>query len=189
MKINTDTIIIDPNPLLRKKAKPVKTPLSKEDHKLIMAMRTYVHDSKIEEIAEKEKLKAAVGLAAPQIGILKQLCVVEIEQINEKDELVVVEYALANPKIVAHSPQWCALSTGEGCLSVEKEIPGYVHRHLRVRIHAFDCISNQPVEIKANGYIGVVLQHEIDHLNGILFYDHINQKDPWKLKENTKLID
>ncbi len=189
MKINKDTIIIDPNPLLRQKAKPVDIPLSKEDQALIMAMRQYVHDSKIEEIAEKEQLKPAVGLAAPQIGILKQLCVVELEQLDEQDELVVVEYALANPKIIAHSTQWCVLETGEGCLSVEQEKLGYVHRHLRVRIRAYDCINKQHIEIKATGYPGIVLQHEIDHLNGILFYDHIDVKNPWEAKDKTKIIE
>ncbi len=189
MKINMDTILLDPHPLLREKAKPVSIPLSDEDQQLIMAMRKYVHDSKNEEIAEKERLKPAVGLAAPQIGISKQLLVVEIEQYDEDDNVSVIEYALANPKIVAHSPLYCALSTGEGCLSIIEEHPGYVHRYLRVRIEAYDAISKQIVQIKATGYSGIVLQHEIDHLNGVLFYDHIDKNNPWQAKENTKIIE
>ncbi len=184
-----DTIIIDPNPLLRQKALPVPIPLTEEDQALIMAMRTYVHDSKDEKIAEEKRLKPAVGLAAPQIGILKQLCVVEIEQLDENDDIVLKEFALANPKIVAHSVLKCALAHGEGCLSVEQEKPGYVHRHLRVRIQAYDCINNEHIEIKANGYLGIVLQHEIDHLNGILFYDHINKQDPWTPLPDTRIIE
>ena|SRR5690554_6939405 len=189
MKINMDTILIDPNPLLREKAIAINTPLSKEDQKLITAMRKYVRDSKNDEIAEKERLKPAVGLAAPQIGISKQLLVVGIEQLDEDENIEYIEYALANPKIIAHSPFYCALKTGEGCLSVLEEKPGLVHRHLRVRIHAYDCIGKQHVEIKANGYIGIVLQHEIDHLNGVLFYDHIDKDNPWEPKENTTIIE
>ena len=86
MKINLDSILIDPHPLLRAKAQPVTTPLSKVDQKVIMAMRKYVHDSKNEDLAEKEKLRPAVGLAAPQIGVSKQLIVVEIETIDEQGE-------------------------------------------------------------------------------------------------------
>lgn len=189
MKINLDSILIDPHPLLRAKAQPVTTPLSKVDQKVIMAMRKYVHDSKNEDLAEKEKLRPAVGLAAPQIGVSKQLIVVEIETIDEQGEPSLIEYALANPKIIAHSPFYSALATGEGCLSVLEAKPGYVHRYLRVRIDAYDCINNQQIEIKASGYLAIVLQHEIDHLNGILFYDYIDQENPWLAKENTTIIE
>lgn len=189
MKITTDTILIDPNPLLREKAKAVPIPLNKEDRKLIQAMRKYVHDSKIDEIAIKDNLKPAVGLAAPQIGVLKQLLVVEIEKVDEQGNSYFIEYALANPKIIAHSVALCALEAGEGCLSVIEDKPGYVHRPLRVRIQAYDCISNQQVEIKAKGYLGVVLQHEIDHLHGVLFYDHIDQDNPWVAKDKTTIIE
>lgn len=189
MKITTETILIDPNPLLREKAKPVSIPLSNEDKQLIQAMRTYVHDSKIDELAEKYNLKPAVGLAAPQLGVLKQLLVVEIEKVDNQGNSFYVEYALANPKIVAHSVTMSALASGEGCLSVIQEKPGYVHRPLRVRIQAYDCIRNQHVEIKVKGYEGIVLQHEIDHLHGVLFYDHINEDNPWLAQENTIIIE
>lgn len=189
MKITTDTILIDPNPLLREKAKPVSLPLSKEDKKLVQAMRKYVHDSKIDDIAIKDNLKPAVGLAAPQIGVLKQLFVVEIEQIDDQGNSYFVELALANPKIVAHSVALAALGSGEGCLSVLEEKPGYVHRPLRVRLQAYDCINEQHIEIKVKDYLGIVIQHEIDHLNGVLFYDHIDEKNPWVAKKNTTIID
>jgi peptide deformylase len=189
MKINVDTILIDPNPLLREKAKPVNVPLGVNDQKLITAMRNYVRDSKDEEIAEKKRLKPAVGLAAPQIGVLKQLLVVGIEQIDEDDNIEYIEYALANPKIIAHSPFYCALANGEGCLSVLEEKPGYVHRYLRVRIQAYDCVKKQHIELKASGYTGIVLQHEIDHLNGVLFYDHIDMENPWQAKDTTTIIE
>ncbi len=189
MKINMDTILIDPHPLLRTKASPVKTPLSNEDKKTIMAMRKYVHDSKIEEIAEAERLKPAVGIAAPQIGISKQLLAIEIEHSDADGNISYTELALANPKIIAHSPFYSALANGEGCLSVLEEKPGYVHRYLRIRVAAYDCIQKKDVEIKASGYLAIVLQHEIDHLNGILFYDHIDQENPWLAKENTSIIE
>lgn len=189
MKITTDTILIDPNPLLREKAKAVSIPLNKEDKKLINAMRKYVHDSKNDELATKYNLKPAVGLAAPQIGVLKQMLVVEIEKVDDQGNSYFVEYALANPKIIAHSVAQCALGNGEGCLSVIEDKPGYVHRPLRVRIRAYDCISKQQVEIKAKGYLGIVLQHEIDHLHGVLFYDHIDENNPWVAQKNTSIIE
>ncbi len=100
-----------------------------------------------------------------------------------------IEYCLANPKIISHSVQKSALSLGEGCLSVEIEHQGLVHRSARIKVRAFDILSNQEVEFRATGYLAVVLQHEIDHLNGVLFYDHINLSDPWKIEENTMIIE
>ncbi|MBS3988216.1 MAG: peptide deformylase, partial [Erysipelothrix sp.] len=73
MKINTDTIIVDPHPLLRVKSEDVSLPLSKEDYDLAMSLLTYVRDSRDPIKAEQEKLKPAVGIAAPQIGINKKI--------------------------------------------------------------------------------------------------------------------
>ena len=81
------------------------------------------------------------------------------------------------------------LASGEGCLSVEDEHQGLVPRHARITVKAYDILKQEVVEFRANGYLAVVLQHEIDHLNGILFYDRINREDPWKLEENTLVIE
>ena len=56
-------------------------------------------------------------------------------------------------------------------------------------MRAFDVMNQEEVEFRANGYLAIVLQHEIDHLGGVLFYDHINAENPWEIKENAIIID
>lgn len=189
MKINMDVIIRDDNPLLREKSVDVTLPLSAEDKELLTAMITYVRDSRDEELAEKENLRPAVGLAAPQVGVLKRMIAVVVDEWKNDDEVILHEFALVNPRIVAHSEAKSMLSNGEGCLSVDEVIDGYVPRFARIRVRGYDLLREQHVEIKAHGYLSIVLQHEIDHLNGIMFYDHINKEEPWKPIENALLID
>lgn len=189
MKINTDTIIVDPHPLLRVKSKDVPLPLNEEDLELAHSLIQYVRDSRDPLKAEKEKLKPAVGIAAPQIGINKNIFAVSVDIINENDDIETIEYLLANPKMIAHSKRECALKYGEGCLSIEEPYEGLVYRHERVTFKAFDVLKNEEVIIKESDYIGIVLQHEYDHLLGVLFYDRINKTDPWKEKANATIID
>ena len=68
-----------------------------------------------------------------------------------------------------------------GCLSVDNEHEGYVYRSYKIVVKAFDALKGEDVTITARGYDAIVLQHEIDHLNGVLFYDHIDKKDPFKV--------
>jgi peptide deformylase len=183
-RINYDTIIKDTDPSLRQKSVPLKLPLKGANLALAKRMIRYVRDSRDEEKAEKYNLKPAVGLAAPQVGAFVQLIAVVVEDDDGNES----EYLLANPKIVSHSVQEAALSTGEGCLSVEEEHPGLVYRPARIRIKAYDVLKASDVEIRITGYPAIVMQHEIDHLHGILFYDHINPNDPWGIKENAQII-
>lgn len=183
-RITYDTIIKDPAPVLREKAEPIKIPLSKKDLALAKRMYRYVKDSRDDEKAEEYNLKAAVGLAAPQIGELKQLICVMAE--DEDDNWH--EYLLANPKIVSHSVQEAALSTGEGCLSIEEVHEGYVFRPARIRVKAYDILAEEEINIKISGFVSVVIQHELDHLKGVLFYDHINKENPWLKKENAIIL-
>jgi len=148
-------------------------------------MLRYVKDSRDDEKAEIYDLKPAVGLAAPQVGVNVHIIVV----VMDDDDDNFIEYCLANPKIISHSVQKTVLSLGEGCLSVVNEHQGLVHRHARIKVRAYDILTQQEIEFKASGYLAVVLQHEIDHLNGVLFYDHINLSDPWKIEENTMIIE
>lgn len=188
-KINMDTIVLDSDPVLRQKSKPVSFPLQKEDIETIEDMLQYVRDSRDEELAEKYNLQPANGIAAPQIGILKQLTVMVVEEINKKGETFETEYALVNPRIVSHSERQVALGYGEGCLSVKDVHEGLVPRSLRITVKAYDYLQQKEVEIKAKDMLSIVLQHEIDHLNGVLFYDHINKKDPWGHTDALKIIE
>ena len=188
MKINYDTIVKDTDPSLRNKSVPVPFPMLVKDQKLGKSLLRYVRNSRDEDKAEKYNLKPAVGLAAPQIGVFRQMIAVMVDQeINGED--VTVELVLANPKIISSSIQYGALAHGEGCLSVEIEHPGFVYRSARIKIKAIDAINNEEVEFRASGYLAIVLQHEIDHLSGILFYDHINESQPWEQRENAIIID
>ena len=184
MKINSTTIILDSDPKIREKSKPVTLPLSDEDRDLLSSMLKYVRDSQVEEIAQAEGLQAAVGIAAIQLGIPKQLIVVVVP--NEDGS--VSEVALANPKIVSESVQIGYLDNGEGCLSVKDEHEGHVFRHARVKVRGYDLIQDKKITISAEGYFSIALQHEIDHLSGILFYDHIDPNDPWKEDEEAEVI-
>ena len=175
MIINKDTIIKDNNPLIREKSEDVSIPLSKEDKELLMDMLTYVNESTDDEIAEKKNLQPAVGISAIQVGIKKKLLAIVIK--NEEGK-VLYEYALANAKVVSNSIEKTYLKAGEGCLSVPEMHEGYVNRSARIKVKAYDALKDENVVIEASGYIAVVLQHEIDHFKGILYYDYINKTNP-----------
>ena len=174
-------LVKDSNPNLRKRSQEVNLPLEDKDEKLLLEMLDYLKKSQDEEYAKKHHMRAGVGLAAPQIGVNKQMLVIYYE--NEKRETV--EYALANPRIVSSSVKLCYLSSGEGCLSVDNDHPGYVYRPYKIRVKAYDLLKKENVEIVAKGYDAIVLQHEIDHLQGILFYDHISKDKPYRKLDNS----
>ena len=188
-KINMDTIVQDTDPVLRKKSEPVSFPLEKADIELMEDMLKYVRDSRDDELAKKYNLQPANGIAAIQTGVAKQMTVIITEEEMKDGSIKETEYALINPRIVAHSEKQVALSYGEGCLSVREEHPGLVRRSLRIQVKAFDYLAQKEVTIKAKDLLAIVLQHEIDHLNGILFYDHINKKQPWDAEPGLKLLD
>ena len=183
-RITYESIIKDTDPSLRQKSVPLHLPLKAKDLALAKRMLRYVRDSRDDEKADKYGLKPAVGLAAPQVGAFVQLIAIIVED----DEGNPQEYLLANPKIVSHSVQEAALSTGEGCLSVENEHPGLVYRPARIKVKAYDVLKQDMVELRVTGYPAIVMQHEIDHLSGTLFYDHINPADPWGVKPDAQII-
>ena len=170
-------IVKDSNPIMRKRSLPVDLPLSKEDKKTLDEMLEYLKKSQDEDIRE------GVGLAAIQIGLLKRMFVVYIPT-----EEGPVQYQLVNPKIIESSIRKCALEAGEGCLSVDEDHPGLVHRNFKIKLEAFDALQNKNIVISAKGYIAIVLQHEYDHLNGVLFYDHIDNKNPEMRQNNEEII-
>ncbi len=183
MKITSENIILDTDPRIRMKSEPVSLPLSQEDEELLSAMYEYVKNSQDDEIAEAENLQPAVGIAAVQVGVLKQMIAVVVPYEDGVDEV-----ALVNPKIVSESVQNAYLENGEGCLSVKDEHPGHVFRHARITVRGYDLLQNKNITLKAEGYFAICLQHEIDHLSGTLFYDHIDEKDPWKSDDQAEVI-
>ena len=79
------------------------------------------------------------------------------------------------------------ISTGEGCLSVNEDYPGRVYRSNKITVTAYDVLKQSDVKITASGYEAIVLQHEIDHLNGVLFYDRIDANNISKYPDAVEL--
>ena len=139
-------------------------------------MLEYLKLSQDDEFASKNNIRSGVGLAAPQIGINKNM--LAMYYYDEKN--VLKQYILINPKIVSESVKQAYIAYGEGCLSVDKEHNGYVYRPYKVKVQAYDLLKEKNVEYVFTGFGSMCVQHEIDHLKGILFYDHIDKKDPFK---------
>jgi peptide deformylase len=145
-------ILTAPDPRLKAKAKPVE--------RVDDAVRRLMDD-----MLETIYAAPGIGLAAPQVGVLKRVLVVDIA----KDGEVLAPVKMANPEIV-----WAAEEDAvfeEGCLSVPEHY-AEVARPAAVRIRYLDY-ENEIREIEASGLLGTCLQHEIDHLEGILFIDHL----------------
>lgn len=161
---------------LRLISKEVTFPLSKDDKKTIDEMIEYLTNSQIEKLAEKYDLRPGMGMAAIQLGIPKRYFVVVHEQ-EVKETFK--NYIIINPKIISNSEEKIYVDEGEGCLSVNRECEGIVPRYARVTIEGYDIDGNK-IRIRAREELAIAFQHEIDHLNGILFIDHIDPKNPYK---------
>lgn len=176
-------IVKDSSKSLREKSKEI-TEITPEIVSLLNKMHDYLVLSQDDAAAKKLKIRAGVGLAAPQIGQnIKALAIYYDESTDE--ETKIIDHRLVNPRIILESVQEVYLAGGEGCLSVDEEHQGYVYRHNKIQVKAFNVQTMKEEIITARGYEAIVLQHEIDHLNGILFYDHINKNDPFMIKENA----
>ncbi len=183
--IKMKDITRDGAPVLRTRAQKATFPLSDDQQKLADDMMAYLINSQDPEIAEKYHLRAGVGLAAPQVGVSLQMAAVLVP--GEKDQAPLFKEVLVNPVIVSESVQVAALEEGEGCLSVDKEIPGYVPRHDRITIK-YQTVDGEDKKIRLKDYPAIVCQHEIDHLKGTLFYDHINKQEPFKISDDAVII-
>ena len=176
-------IVKDNNPIMRKKSQPVELPLSQEDKKTLDDMLEYLKLSQDENYAKKHNIRAGVGIAAIQIGLLKRMFCIYYET-----EEGIVQYQLVNPKIIEYSVRKCALKNGEGCLSVDQDHEGLSHRYYKIKMAAFDALRNEDIIITAKGFDAVVLQHEYDHLDGLFYYDRIDNNNPNKQLMNEELI-
>lgn len=181
--LKTKDIIDEKDKRLREVSKEVVLPLSAEDKKHIDEMIEYLTNSQIEELAEKYDLRPGMGLSAIQLGIPKRYFVV----VNEYDEGKFENYIIINPKIVSNSMEKIYVELGEGCLSVNREIDGIVPRYARVTVEGYDEKGNK-IRVRAREEVAIAFQHEIDHLNGILFYDHIDKKNPYKDQDKYRAI-
>lgn len=149
------TILTAPDPRLTKVALPVDS-VTDEVRRLMSDM--------LETMYANE----GAGLAANQVGILKRVIV--IDQNAGDSDLPPIPLKMANPEILWHSED--TLKQWEACLSVPYQ-SGEVKRAARVRLRYLDE-NNKSCEIDCDGFMAKCIQHEIDHLNGILYIDHLS---------------
>jgi len=150
-------IVTLPDPVLRRKARAVTTS-DKDLHTLI------------DDMVETMREAPGVGLAAPQIGLSERLIVVEYyakEEDEEDEDAPKKVWAVLNPEIVKTSEE--TVLGVEGCLSIPGLV-GEVERHVEVHVKGLNR-HGKPMKIKAKGWLARIFQHEIDHLNGVLFPD------------------
>ena len=170
--------------VLRDYAAKVSFPLTEEEQQLAKDLMEYLEISQNEELAEKYGLRAGVGLAAPQVNVSKQMAAVLVPSDDEEDDTPIFKDVIINPVIISESVQMGALTEGEGCLSVDRDIAGYVPRRDRIPLKYQD-VQGETHKVRLKHYPAIVCQHEIDHLHGVLFYDHINKDNPFEAPEGT----
>lgn len=168
---------------LRQISKDVQFPLSKKDKETIEEMVEFLRNSQIDELAKKYDLRPGMGLAAIQLGISKRYFVV----VHEYEEGQFETYVLINPRMISNSVEKIYVDMGEGCLSVNRPVDGIIPRYARVTMEAYD-IEGRKINVRAREELAIAFQHELDHLNGILFTDHIDPKNPFKDKDNMRAI-
>lgn len=181
--LKTSDILDESNPHLREKNIDVEFPLDENTKKTINDMLEHLYYSQIEEYSKKYDLRPGMGLAAPQIGINKRFFVV----CHEETENNFKNYILINPKMISHSEELIYAEEGEGCLSVNRPTEGIVPRHARMTVEAYDEEGNL-YSIRVREELAVGFQHEMDHLDGILFTDKIDPKKPFKDKDKYRAL-
>ncbi|TFG49037.1 MAG: peptide deformylase [Anaerolineales bacterium] len=157
-------IVIVPHPMLRKKAVKV-TDFGLELQELVDDMTATLHE------------KSGIGLAAPQVNVSMQVILAEYGS-DEDENIPPTLYITINPKITRFSQQ--LVNGAEGCLSIPG-LMGDVERAHEIIVEGQDR-SGKPLKMKLNGWVARIFQHEIDHLNGILFTDRTTQV--WETDEN-----
>jgi peptide deformylase len=162
-------IVTIPDPVLRRKARKV-TEVDADVRKLI------------NEMVEAMREAPGVGLAAPQVGVSSRIVVVEFGDEEDEDAPKKL-YALINPEFVEMSED--EKVTGlEGCLSIPRLV-GEVERCQRVVVKALNR-HGKPVKLKAEGWLARILQHEIDHLDGVLYTDRATRV--WQPREDEEHV-
>ena len=183
MELPNIKILDESHKILRTVSKEVTFPLDAKTKKIINDSLDYLEMSQIPEYSEKYNLRPGMGLSFIQLGIPKRIFVISEEIENGKFN----RYIVINPKIISKSEELIYVGEGEGCLSINREVEGIVPRCARVTVEAYDEEGNL-FDIRVREDMAVAFQHEIDHLNGILFIDHIDKKNPYKNKDLMREI-
>jgi peptide deformylase len=157
-------IVTLPDPVLRRKARPV----TRFDNDL---------QTLVDDMIETMRAAPGVGLAAPQVGVSERLIVVEYPENDEEEDAPKKLFVVVNPEIRQRSQE--KETAVEACLSIPG-LQGEVERDLTVMIRG-QTRRGQPLKIKATGWLARIFQHEIDHLDGILYTDRATRL--WKPTE------
>lgn len=163
-------IVTLPEPVLRRKAHSIT--------KVDKTLQTLIDD-----MVETMRDAPGVGLAAPQIGLSERLIVVEYferAEDEEKEDAPKKVWAVLNPEIIKASEE--KLIGVEGCLSIPGLV-GEVERHASIQVKGLNR-HGKPTKIKAEGWLARIFQHEIDHLNGVLFTDRATRV--WKPQDEVE---
>lgn len=176
-------ILDEKNKMMHMVSKEVTFPLSDKDKKMIQDALKYLEMSQIDEYAEKYNLRPGMGLAMIQLGVPKRIFVI----VDEVEEGKFDHYVIINPKLLSHSEEMIYVEEGEGCLSVNRPVDGIVPRFARIKIEAED-INGEKCEYRLREDLSVAFQHEMDHLDGIIFVDKIDPKNPFKGKDRMRAI-
>ena len=168
---------------LRKISVDAKLPLSNEYKEIIERIITELTYSQIEEYEKKYNLRPGMGLAFPQLGINERIIVI----VHEYDGGKFDNYVVVNPKIVSTSNEMIAAEAGEGCLSVNRDVDGHIKRYARVTVEGYD-VDGKKIRIRAREELSIAFQHEVDHLDGIIFYDRIDKNKPFFTEDEIRLI-
>lgn len=176
-------ILDEKNKMLKIVSKEVSFPLSPKDKQMIADSLKYLEMSQIEEYSKKYNLRPGMGLAFIQLGVPKRIFVV----VDEVSEGKFDKYVIINPRIISHSEEMIYVEEGEGCLSVNRPVDGIVPRYARMKIEAEDE-NGDTYTYRLREDLSVAFQHEMDHLDGILFVDKIDAKNPFKNKDRMRAI-
>ena len=181
--IKTKDVIDEYDKRIRQISKEVTFPLDEKTKKVINDSLEMLRFSQIEEKAKKYDLRPGMGLSLIQLGIAKRIFVICYEIEEGKFE----EYIVINPKILRESEEMIYVEEGEGCLSINRPIDGIVPRNARIKVEYYDMDGNK-ITKRFREELSIVFQHEYDHLNGMLFYDRIDKKNPYKNKDIYRAI-
>ncbi len=160
---------------LRTISNDVIFPLVEEEKNTIKNAMENLRYSQIDKYAKKYDLRAGWGLSAIQIGIAKRWFII----VEEQEDGSFKEYFFANPRIISNSTEKIYVEQGEGCLSVNREVRGIIPRYARVTVEARDMDGNK-FTLRLREDLAICVQHEMDHLDGILFVDRIDKRNPFK---------
>ena len=183
MKLPNIKILDEKDRRLHQKSVDVTFPLDDATIKTIYDCLDYLEMSQNEELAKEYDLRAGMGLSFCQIGIMKRIFVVS----EDYGDGTFGRYIIINPKVISHSEELIYVGEGEGCLSINRETIGIVPRYARMRLRAYDEHGDE-FEIRVREDIAIAFQHELDHLDGILFTDKIDKKNPFKDQNKMREI-